>query len=253
MAMNIGQQALASLTGNVETAMLVIHDYRELGQEMASNTLSKAENLLSSAAEALQTGSSTVYAGSKERILQVQFNPSQLTVNASAVPQGEMDAISGQGRTMAVEDAKLRLAVTLYFDNMQTYDAFMWDKFTAGLTQGVANATKAIKALKGKTYSVQGQVESLIAALRNPSTRTVSFRWNQFVFTGHLNTIQARYTMFSTSGRPVRAEVRLYIQHEMDPGALQNWYKSYETAFGGDTGNLVKIEQNWSNLLNLNL
>ena len=59
--------------------------------------------------------------------------------------------------------------------------------------------------------------------------------------------------MCSTPGRPVRAELRLFIQHDMDPALLQSWYNSYNTAFGGDTENLVKTEQNWSNLLNLNL
>ena len=261
MAMTIGRQALASLTGNVETALLKIYDQREIGDTPPSNPASQvsavssqsssAGNVLSATAQALSTGSAPAYPGSRERILRVQFNPSQLTVNASAVPQGELDAASGQSRTIAVEDAKIRLAVTLVFDDMQTYDAFMWDKFTAGLTlQGGLNA---VKTMQGKKHSVQGQVEALIAALRNPRTRNIGFHWNQFVFTGRLNTLQARYTMFSTSGRPVRAELRLFIQHDMDPALLQSWYNSYNTAFGGDTGNLVKTEQNWSNLLNLNL
>ena len=157
---------------------------------------------------------------------------------------------------MAVEDAKLALTVMLYFDDMDTYDAFMWDKFTAGMTaQGAANLAKMGMELGGgqKVHSIQGQVEALVAALRNPYTRLISFRWADFTFIGQLNTVRANYTMFSPAGRPIRAQVLLRIQHEMDPNMLSGWYSSFEKAFGGDTSNLVKTEQNMGNLLNLSL
>ena len=266
MAMGIGQQALASLTGNVETALLVIHDYREKAAQMSAGVtggLSAAENLSSlnqsrirATAAALETGSPPTYPGSLDRILRVQFNPSELTLNASAVPKSEQDSTTGRSRTMAVEDAKLNLTVMLYFDDMDTYDAFMWDKFTAGMTaQGVANLAKMGMELGGgqKVHSIQGQVEALVAALRNPYTRLISFRWADFAFIGQLNTVRANYTMFSPSGRPIRAQVLLRIQHEMDPKTLQGWYDSFDKACGGDTSNLVKTEQNMSNLLNLSL
>lgn len=266
MAMGIGQQALASLTGNVETALLIIHDYRQKAAELSSGVtggLSVTETLstlnqsrIRATAAALATGSPPTYPGSNDRTLQVQFNPSELTLNASAVPQSQQDGTTGRSRTMAVEDAKLALTVLLYFDDMQTYDAFMWDKFTAGLTaQGVANIAKMGMEAVGKqtVHSVQGQVEALVAALRNPYTRAISFRWADFTFIGQLNTVRANYTMFSTSGRPIRAQVLLRIQHEMDPQMLNGWYSSFDKAFGGDTSNLVKVEQNVGNLLNLNL
>lgn len=266
MAMGIGQQALASLTGNIETAQLVIHDYRQKVSEMNSGItggLSTAEALsaqnrsrILDTATALERGETPKYPGSEDRILWVQFNPSELTLNASAVPQSQQDGTTGRSRTMAVEDAKLALTVLLYFDDMDTYDAFMWDKFTAGLTaQGIANLTKMgmEAAGKGKVYSIQGKVEALVAALRNPYTRLISFRWADFTFIGQLNTVRANYTMFSPSGRPIRAQVLLRIQHEMHPKMLQGWYDSFEKAFGGDTSNLVKTEQDMGNLLNLSL
>lgn len=267
MAMNIGQQALASLTGNVETAMLVIHDYRATAKEMtagvtgglsqsqALNALHKAR-VLSAAANALASGSAPDFPGSTERTLRVQFNPSELTLNIAAIPKSRMDAGSGNGRTIAAEDPKLNLTVKLYFDDMDTYDAFMWDKFMLGMSaQTAANLVKggmdAVGA--GKVHSVQGQVEALVSALRNPYTRCISFRWADFAFTGQLNTVQAQYTMFSTSGRPIRAQVLLRIQHEMDSAMLKNWYDNFEKAFGGDTRNLVGQEQGYQALLNLSL
>ena len=266
MAMGIGQQALASLTGNVETALLVIHDYRQKVAQMNSGVtggLNTAEAMstlnesrIRATVAALETGTPPTYPGSQDRALRVQFNPSELTLNASAVPQSQQDGTTGRSRTMAVEDAKLALTVMLYFDDMDTYDAFMWDKFTAGMTaQGAANLAKMGMELGGgqKVHSIQGQVEALVAALRNPYTRLISFRWADFTFIGQLNTVRANYTMFSTSGRPIRAQVLLRLQHEMDPNMLSGWYSSFEKAFGGDTSNLVKTEQNMGNLLNLSL
>lgn len=264
--MGIGQQALASLTGNIETALLVIHDYRQKAAELSSSVtggMSKAEilntlhqSVVRDTAAALANGTAPTYPGSQNRTLRVQFNPSELTLNASAVPQSQQDGITGQSRTLAVEDAKLDLTVTLYFDAMDPYDAFMWDKFTAGLTaQGIGNLTKMGKEAAGKqsVHSVQGQVEALVAALRNPYTRSISFRWADFAFIGQLNTVRANYTMFSPSGRPIRAQVQMRIQHEMDPQMLQGWYKHFEQAFGGNTSNLVAPAQGMSNLLNLPL
>lgn len=261
--MSYGSDLKAAITGNIETAMLVIHDYRQTAKNLSESGASEVEILAAirnernaATGEALATGSTPSFPNSMDRTLRVQFNPSRLTLDSSAIPRNQQDALTGRARTMAVEDAKLNLTVILYFDDMDTYDAFMWDRFLAGSSvKGAANVVKAglEAAGKGKKHSVQWQVESLVAALRNPYTRTVSFRWADFAFIGQLNTVRANYTMFSPSGRPVRAEVLLRIQHEMDPWMLRRWYDNFEKAFGGESSNLVKNEQNYSALLNLNL
>ena len=104
MAMGIGQQALASLTGNVETALLVIHDYRQKAAQMSAGVtggLSTAETLSSlnrsrnlATIAALETGTPPTYPGSQDRALRVQFNPSELTLNASAVPERKVKKIA---------------------------------------------------------------------------------------------------------------------------------------------------------------
>lgn len=261
--MAIGNDALNSLTGNIESAMLVIHDYRDAGKAL-KNSMKEDKALLATkdfriaeTMNRLSGGDAKPYPGSQDRILRVQFNPAQLTLDASAIPQYIPDAQDGKSRTIVSEDVrKLNLTTVLYFDDMDPYDAFMWERFTSGFTaKGAANAVKVgmTAAGKEKTHSVQGQVEALVAALRNPFTRTITFRWADFVFVGQLNTVRANYTMFSPSGRPIRAEVLLRIHHEMDREMLKNWYDNFETAFGGNTTNLVKWEQNYSGLLNLSL
>ena len=262
--MSIGSNITSSITGNIETALLVIHDYRAAakdmerrGQKWDVTMLAARDTRLQATAQQLSGNTQPIYPGSEDKMLRVQFNPAQLSIYASAIPQQKMDSATGQSISVSAEDAKnLTLTVVLYFDDMDTFDSFMWEKFTSGLTaKGASNAVKAgmTAAGKGKVHSVQWQVESLISALRNPFTRIISFRWADFVFTGQLSAVKADYTMFSTSGRPVRAQVMLRIRHEMDPKMLSHWYQSFKTAFGEDTSNLVKNEQNYNSLINLNL
>ncbi len=76
-------------------------------------------------------------------------------------------------------------------------------------------------------------MEGLVAALRNPYTRNITFRWAKFSFTGQLNTINAQYTMFSPSARPIRAKVNMRLHQELDPDKLQDWYADFDDAFPG--------------------
>ena len=252
--MSIGGDLKKSLTGNIETAMLVIHDYR--GRAGRNGSGQSPADAAKAAQQALTNGSAPNYPNSSDKILKVQFNPTNLKIDASSIPRVVRNSVSEKSNTVVVEDAKMMLTVILMFDDMDTYDSFMWEKFTSGLTlksgANIANTIKNING-EGKAHSVQWQVESLVAALRNPYTRSVSFRWADFSFIGQLNAVNANYTMFSTSGRPVRAEVMLRIVHEMDPKMLTGWYDNFKKAFGDDASSLVKVEQNFGALLNLNL
>ena len=265
MAVSIKTEALRTLTGQVETALLVIHDFRQMARNAntgqaggltVAQTLQAISNELAAGTQAaLGSGTTPTYPNSQDKIFKVQFNPSELTLNATSYPVNKVNTANGQSRTMTVEDPSLFLWVNLYFDDMQTTDAFMAEKFTAGISvQGVANVVNTVKTAMGSNkHSVQPQVEALIAALRNPYTRTISFRWANFTFIGQLNNVRAEYIMFSTSGRPVRARVMLQIRHELDPRLLNQWYNDYTTAFGGASSSMASATQKMGNLLNINL
>lgn len=266
MAMGIGQQLLASLTGNIEQAYLVVSDYRQkcAGRTGGKSAEVAAMNTFRQMAKVAKTTSYPGVAkppanaikqyGFNEKIFKVQFNPSQLTVNASNNPVKKPDAQGNDPAQDSVTKAQLTMTTTLYFDEMNIYDSFMAEKFTGGLTaQGAKNIASAVMSARGTVWTVQDEVEGLISALRNPLTRNVSFRWTDFVFSGQLSNVSAQYTMFSTSGRPVRAKVLLRIQHEMDDSCLAAWYKDYDTAFGGTNKSLVGAAQKVGNLLNLSL
>lgn len=277
MAMGIGAQALGSLTGNIEKAVLVIDDYRAFAAKVVQSTTPSADSLaamgpaaaLKAKAEAAKRLAKTMESAkklnagkataaptnqNKRKIYHVQFNPSSFSINASADVALASDATGGEPSQDAQENPEFTLDVVLLFNEVTIYDCFMAERFTGGLSvQGAKNVAAAImKNAKGKVWSVQDEVEGLIAALRNPYTRNISFRWTDFCFTGELVSVWANYKMFSTEGRPVHAEVRLRIHHSVQKKDLARWYAAYGRAFPGGAASATKVGQKMGNLLNLN-
>ena len=161
MAVSIKTEALRTLTGQVETALLVIHDFRQMARNAntgqaggltAAQTLQAISNELAAGTQAaLGSGTTPTYPNSQDKIFKVQFNPSELTLNATSYPVNKVNTANGQSRTMTVEDPSLFLWVNLYFDDMQTTDAFMGEKFnTLVSAQGVANVANSVMSAMGK-------------------------------------------------------------------------------------------------------
>lgn len=277
--MGVGTDMGNSLIGNVETAYLVVDDYREACEAIESGiasmkglsaglsaALSTMEFNRKCTARQLAAGTppEAVITGNQPKYFKVQFNPSQLQLNAALSPESKLDAqISPKGVKRTVADANqkptITLSVALTFDDTNLSDAFMAEKFTSGLGGTATLATNAASAAatsKGKTWTVQPQVEALLAALRNNYTRYITFYWSDFSFAGQLISVSAQYTMFSTQGRPIRATVYLRIRQEMDPGTLNTWYRDFTDSFTDDYGqsaSLTSNTQKMGNLLNVNL
>ena len=267
MPMGVAGQLGASLTGCIETAKLLIYDYRGCRETVraegpslpgaAPPTVTGAISSQSmqgfrKAATAAENAGLNFNDPSKTKTFTVHFNPAKLQIYASTVPVKKPDAQGKEVINDSPTKASMVLTTTLFFDEMNVYDSFMVDKFTMGASvSGVMNIASSIAKNTGKKkWSVRDEVEGLIAALRNPYTRNVSFRWADFAFTGQLKTVTAQYTMFSTSGEPVRAQVTLQINHEMDDVYLSKWYQEYDAAIKGSLG---KASQLVGNVLNFNL
>lgn len=170
-----------------------------------------------------------------EKWFKVQFNPEQLSFSANSAGsfikhedrhnvsvgvaqegQAGQNApstskleknLDNQARTARIENEtpKVYMSFKLIFDAVYQNDAFM---HTSGIGENIMGG---INALRGKKYSVQPYVEALIGAIRNSRTRDVTFSWGDMCYDGVLNSINSKYTMFNTSGSPVRAEVDITI------------------------------------------
>ena len=253
--MGIADDALSSVTGNVDSALIIVKDYRLAGQEggMAGIAALNAttQTMLEKGINPMIT---SAYAN-MDKTFRVQFNPKELQVNANTTHLNYADSRVKDKTKQNISDNNqkptLDLSLNLIFDHVNVFDAFMWDKIRNIAT---ANGMVGAAASAVKVFTVQTEVEGFLAAIRNQFTRNVTFQWGNFSFVGQLINVSVQYTMFSTTGRPIRANVALRIRHEMDDELLENnWYQYFTQAFSGAESNLVGAQQYVQSLINLGL
>ena len=246
-----------SILGGIQKAYLVIHKTDAQVVNSAQVTTAASNALLSAAANATAGALSGALsaAGATATVLQVQYNPSSLNIQANADPIPFTYLL--QNLDNGVPNQNLRppmvvLSVELIFDAMNPQDAFMLDKLRISAGKIVSDVAGGIKNVMGG-YTVQPQTEGLVAALMRPNTRLVTFRWADMAFTGQLIEAQAEYTMFSVSGKPIRSKVRMNIAQQVESEAdNQYWDNALNNMFkSGDEVSLKTAGQKIGNLLNL--
>ena len=191
--------------------------------------------------------------------LEVQYNPSSIyletvagtQMNFSPVNMG--DASTNQLR-QNVEPVATTLSVQLLFDSVNIYDSFLLSNTSLTIGNAVALGTG--------THSVKPQMDGIMSLLTREYTRHVLFFWAKMCFQGELSSVSSHYTMFNTSGNPVRGDIRLTIRQSEDPSAKYEnsyWEKAFTKAFGESneatftsaSGTASKLLNN--SILNLNL
>lgn len=192
-------------------------------------------------------------------IMQVKYNPS--TIKFSVKAENTMrPGIGGAGAnqvSQAVGPAKTMMTVSLVFDDVSVPDAFMSDKFTPSTGGAVSAAAGIAKNLLGDGYTIQKYVDGLVALITQSETRQVVFFWSEQAFAGEVVGINATYTMFSPSGKPIRGIVELTIcQSESETtgkGDEAYWNKAFSKLFDSSNEGLAddsKVSDSIGNLLN---
>ena len=152
---------------------------------------------------------------------------------------------------------RIQMNLQLVFDDYERTQAFMSEKFSDVSTATRTVVTGIADAVTKKTYSVRPQVEGFIGALINPFTRKISFYWGKMKYQGVLNSVNAEYTMFSTDGNPIRANVNigiLLVDETLNYQSMKLWQDSYQAVFGNDNQtDLGSKVQNVGNLFQINL
>lgn len=258
---------LKGLTGNIAHAVIcfpaVDHSDMVL-EESGQDSAQAAAGAFAKAAEKLRGAVSAVTRGitgkfmpdGQENEFQVQFNPQTLQISARGggrVPKTNYNEKGESTISYGNMDPSIDIRLTLLFDVVNLQDAFMADKLTAGSTSVIKGAGTALQRMAGKTYTVQSQVEGFLAALRDSGKRTITFRWGDLSYTGVLNHVTGRYTMFSPVGNPVRAEVELGMTC-MGEDSLAYWYERYANMMDAEKRAEVTtggLSNRWTNLLNL--
>ena len=201
----------------------------------------------------------------------VQFNPSSLQVIARGggrAPVSNYGAVGtnqpGQIEYRAL-DPYINVNFTLIFDATNLADAFMEERLTLGVTTLAKNVATAVA---GKEYTVRPQVEGFLAALRDEDHRMMIFQWGTLRYTGVLNAVSGRYTMFDTAGNPIRAEVQVGMligsapKDSLDGASyLDYWRKRYKDILDkngnrDEAGNITSmatgnLKNQYNNLIHL--
>lgn len=282
----IGNNAKNSFLGENNKAIIEIEDERpakgstvnvtETAARSAGSVLGSVSNIVSQASAAVgeasglsealkqmaQNGAS-MGGQSKFKRFEVKFNPNQLRFRAQGGMKVEKKDFSdvGDGQTVQVkyEDMhpRIEMNVQLIFDDCERTDAFQFEKFGDGMAMIRTAVDSGVMEAKDTVHSVKYQVEGFIGAMRNEKTRRIRFFWGGMMYQGVLNSLNAEYTMFSTTGHPIRATVDLGIvctDETLGDNNMGQWQASFQKAFGtGDGTNLESAMQNVGNLLNINL
>ncbi|MCR5431657.1 MAG: hypothetical protein K6E95_03775 [Lachnospiraceae bacterium] len=265
--MGIGTNLLASVTGNPVLGVITIVDARkfektEVGKPTEIKTkkgfslagLDKAiSNAVSTGLSAMPIDPRKLLANGKNpfpkdaclKQFEVQFNPSTITIQAQG---GGMSQVTNVGRSTKDKekgamgsisyqtlDPRITVTIPLIFDRVVNSEAFLQDKLSLAPTSIAKTAFATF--FSGGEVSVQTQVEGLIAVLRSDYTREIMFSWADMSYHGLINGVNAQYTMFSPTGKPLRAVVNLTIlcsDTKIVKGCLGQWEDRYRDAFVND-------------------
>lgn len=162
----------------------------------------------------------------------VQFNPSSLSLHATAPGYTEKATYQGNQKSVSTpsQSVNITMSVKLTVDQVYNATSFIEDRTNISPTQLTQNL---IHMFKGNQPTVRETVEGFIAAIRGKSTRVIIFRWGEMEYSGTLNSVSAQYVMFDSYGDPVRAYIDLSLTclHGDDSNTLGYWEKAYKDAF----------------------
>lgn len=258
----LGSSTAAAFTSNVGS--------------MASDTMNQLQSALTRfPAEGLATTPARDRMTMKgvKKTFEVQFNPADIQISGMGggrVATTAYNTADDQDRKVAGSitygpaPVRINFNVRLFFDRMDANESFLSAKLNIAPSEMVKSAAQLAKTGINKvsqklgkdsgnqSFSVQQEVEALMAALRSPYTRTISFYWGDMVYCGVLNRVSAQYVMFNSAGEPVRAYVQLSLicaDKEVSPSSLGAWEHAYNGAFSKDQS-LVGWTQKVGSVLN---
>ena len=181
-------------------------------------------------------------ANSGYKIMEVQFNPAELTFQLSQQ--------NGSGKSTSKKDSESNLSqsiknimtVPLVFEQIVNTDAFMWDKQKVLMQGSFMEKVKSSSiASMINDYSVKTQMDGLMSLVSNAVTRNVIFCWNDMVISGVIQGVEMEYTMFNPSGNPIKGTITLSIAVNYGAENTSNrkyWDKAFDTLFEVNNSNM---------------
>jgi len=146
--------------------------------------------------------------GNKKKELSFMFNPSQYVI--STAPSYRRNTSLGQGGAPPefVMGTSRSLSTTLFFDSH--FDALptsMWS--LADFTSFLDIGENKLKPVTDQTKVLEEAVQVVGSEHKPP---LVKFQWGNLNFMGVVRSLTEEYTMFTASGKPIRARVSINIE-----------------------------------------
>ena len=245
--MDILQDIGSSLTGSINKAMLFVKKNNSKTGKTNSNLRDELlkdnktgllKNPGKSFKKASEISNSKDYDGF--HVLQVKYNPSSIRFSTRAGSYTHCGA-GGMGVnevTQMTIPAQTTMSVDLIFDDVNIQDAFMWEKFGVTAGSAISSVAGAVKQVTKEGYSVQAQIDGLVALITQSESRNVVFYWSEMAFAGEVTNVNATYTMFNPQGHPIRGKVTLSIfqlDNEKDSADSLYWDNAFTKLFGDYT------------------
>ena len=173
-----------SITGNIEKATIILGGFSQASEF----------SLRPDAEKAIQ--------------FELPFNPSSIRLEAVA-GGGHKKVTTTGGVNYGTVDPRVQVSFTVYVDEVNNYDAFLYERVDKSGAVGLART--AYHAVSGQEYSVAVYAEGLLASLRSAENSHIIFSWGKMTYEGTLNSVEAKYTMFNPDGNPIKAEIHIRI------------------------------------------
>lgn len=188
----------------------------------------------------------------------VQYNPKSIHFDCVA---GEMNFERGVGggneQTISSKvNAQINFSFELIFQDVDVLDAFGQDTLSKTMNSLNNISVSTVTSLFSSTeHSVQKQVDGLISLVSDKDTDLVVFHWADMTFIGNIKSVNATYDMFSNSGKPISAKVRIVMTDGGcgDLGVQVNtyWDNRFNEIFGeAGTETTVTMKQDSNSFTN---
>ena len=179
--------------------------------------------------------------------------------------QTDYDDAAGDASVRTVKKpASTELSFELLFDDVNIMDSFMLsdNPLTNMSTGNLLQSGKSLyNNIKGEGYSVQEQMEVMLALLTIQSARQVIFFWGSMSFRGEVTAVSSTFTMFNKKGNPVRGKVGVTIRQGHSGNSAEAkfkydetyWNNAFDRVFTDEIQQPSTLDNLSNNLLNLKL
>lgn len=177
------------------------------------------------------------------RIMEVQFNPEELSFSLGQKPEGGSKSGNKGKAALLSQSVKNVMTIPLIFENIVYTDAFIWDRQNMLMQGNSGNKDSPTAGIIMEECSVKTRMDGLMSLVSNPAARSIVFCWGDMVISGLLQGAEMEYNMFNPSGNPIKGKIILSVAVNfgtIKSGTRKYWDKAFDKLFDVSNTNAVE-------------